>query len=116
MTRKRVLKKLILAAASRGLRYLGVNGLVASVAAHLFWRFIGVPIVKYAHKKRRLAYHEGSFFVKKHGKVWHNLRCGTDSPIGPVEPGIRGGRSACYSGATEPKSNSVKKTPRSGGH
>ena len=75
---KRALKIAIQAAASKALRLAGVNGLVAGVASHLFWRFIVVPIIKHAHKKGRLKVTKSSIVVQKHDKSWHNLNHGLE--------------------------------------
>lgn len=81
-----LVKRLVEIAASRGLKLLGVNGLVAGVASHLLWKFIIFPAVKHAHKRGGLQAHNGkktgNIHIKKyktkHGEMWHNLSNGKD--------------------------------------
>lgn len=74
--RRRTVKRLVEVAATRGLKLLGLNGLVAGVVSHLFWRFVVVPIVKHAHRKGGLVVKKDSIHLQKHDKTWHNLKYG----------------------------------------
>ena len=87
----KALKGTVMAVASKALRLAGVNGLVAGVASHLFWRFIVVPIVKHARKEGRLkASRYQKLYVLKKKKLWHNLDNGEDqSPHFDPDRGLK---------------------------